>query len=73
MAEKKLTKKEKVLICATVVGAGVAGYFGIKYFNSKKLNLKNVNDALKDDLETIMEIEKYKELLNFQESSIVVE
>ena len=22
MAEKKLTKKEKVLICATVVGAG---------------------------------------------------
>lgn len=41
MTEKKLSKKEKVLICATVVGvvgAGVAGYFGIKYFksNSKK-------------------------------------
>ena len=73
MAEKKLTKKEKVLIGAAVVGAGVAGYFGVKYFKSKKQNLKNVNDALKDDLETMMEIEKYKELLNFQETSIPVE
>ena len=36
MTEKKLTKKEKALICATVVGAGVAGYFGIKYLKIKK-------------------------------------
>lgn len=35
MTEKKLTKKEKALICATVVGAGIAGYFGIKYFKQK--------------------------------------
>lgn len=73
MAEKKLTTKEKVLICAAVVSAGVAGYFGIKYFKTKKLNLKNVNDALEDDLKTMMEIEKYKELLNFQEFSVPVE
>ena len=32
MAEKQLTKKEKVLICATIAGAG---YFGIKYFKQK--------------------------------------
>lgn len=35
MTEKKLTKKEKALICATFVGAGIAGYFGIKYFKQK--------------------------------------
>lgn len=45
MTEKKLTKKEKALICATVVGAGIAGYFGIKYFNSKNKN-KSVSEEL---------------------------
>ena len=48
MAEKKLTKKEKALICATVVGAGVAGYFGIKYFNSK-----NKNESVSEELNFI--------------------
>lgn len=43
MTEKKLTKKEKVFICATVVGAGIAGYFGIKYFNSKN---KSISEEL---------------------------
>lgn len=45
MTEKKLTKKEKALICATFVGAGIAGYFGIKYFNSKHGN-KSVSEEL---------------------------
>lgn len=41
MAEKKLTKKEKALICATVASffnlfsGGVAGYFMIKYLKIK--------------------------------------
>ena len=42
MAEKKLTKKEKALICATFVGGGVAGYFMIKYLKIK--NKKNRNN-----------------------------
>lgn len=49
MTEKKLSKKEKVLICATVVGAGVAGYFGIKYFksNSKKQSVSEELNFIK--------------------------
>ena len=50
MTEKKLTKKEKALICATFVGAGIAGYFGIKYFNSK-----NKIIVLEDNVNTLME------------------
>lgn len=50
MAEKKLTKKEKVLIGAAVVGAGVAGYFGVKYLNSK-----NKIIVLEDNVNTLME------------------
>lgn len=33
---KKLTKKEKVLFGVSVVGLGVAGYFGYKYLDVKK-------------------------------------
>lgn len=33
---EKLTKKEKVLLGVSVVGLGVAGYFGFKYLDSKK-------------------------------------
>ena len=32
---KKLTKKEKVLLGVSIVGLGVAGYFGLKYLNKK--------------------------------------
>ena len=48
MAEKKLTKKEKVLICATFVGAGIAGYFGINYLNSK-----NKKESVSEELNFI--------------------
>ena len=33
---KNLTKKEKVLLCVSVVSLGVAGYFGYKYLDTKK-------------------------------------
>lgn len=33
---EKLTKKEKVLIGVSLVGVGVAGYFGYKYLDAKK-------------------------------------
>lgn len=40
-----LTKREKVLLGLVVVGVGVAGYFGYKYFGSAKLV-----DKLRDEL-----------------------
>ena len=48
---KPLTTREKVLIGLGVVGAGVAGYFGYKYFNELKIakEQKNtINDLIKD-------------------------
>ena len=48
---KPLTTREKVLIGLGVVGIGVAGYFGYKYFNDLKTikDQKNtINDLIKD-------------------------
>ena len=42
---KPLTTREKVLIGVGVIGAGVAGYFGYKYFRSVK-----ITDRLRDEL-----------------------
>lgn len=42
---KPLTKREKVLIGLSIVGAGVAGYFAYGYFRSLK-----IADRLSDDL-----------------------
>ena len=42
---KPLTKREKVLIGLSIVGAGVAGYFAYGYFRSLK-----ITDRLSDDL-----------------------
>ena len=37
---KKLTRREKILIGVSIVGAGVAGYFGYKYIsNNNKIKL----------------------------------
>lgn len=33
---KKLTRKEKILLCSTVVGVGVAGYLSVKCYQYKK-------------------------------------
>lgn len=49
---EKLTKKEKVLIGVSLVGVGVAGYFGYKYLDAKKTiellskEKEDVNDRL---------------------------
>ena len=68
---KPLTKREKVLIGLSIVGAGVAGYFAYGYFRSLK-----IADRLSDDLgEAIKEnyamhavkeaLEETKKELNF--------
>ena len=33
---KKMTKREKILLGVSIVGAGVAGYLGYKYYDTKK-------------------------------------
>ena len=40
---KKLTKREKLLICATIVTTCAAGYFGYKYFGDHK-QIKKLTD-----------------------------
>ena len=53
---KELTKREKLLICAAVVTTCTAGYFGVKYFSSVKLEelLSEDNKSLKDSVDTLM-------------------
>ena len=46
MENKKLTKREKLMIAAAIVCAATAGYFGYKYFNDNK--------ELKDSVGTLM-------------------
>ena len=47
---KPLTKREKVLIGLSIVGAGVAGYFAYGYFRSLKIadRMHAVKDALEE-------------------------
>ena len=53
---KKLTKREKLLICAAVVTTCAAGYFGYKYFSGVKFEelLNKSNKDLKDSVDTLM-------------------
>ena len=46
---EKLTKREKLLICTTIVATCAAGYFGYKYFGDYKQIKK-----LTDDTTTLM-------------------
>lgn len=56
---KPLTTREKVLIGLGVIGAGVAGYFGYKYFRSVK-----ITDGLSDELGTVKdEVEVMKHII----------
>lgn len=62
---KPLTTREKVLIGLGVVGAGVAGYFGYKYFNELKIakDQKNtINDLIKDLMSKDTEAETAKKI-----------
>lgn len=53
---KELTTREKLLICAAVLTTCTAGYFGVKYFSSVKLEelLSEDNKSLKDSVDTLM-------------------
>ena len=62
---KPLTTREKVLIGLGVIGAGVAGYFGYKYFNELKIakEQKNtINDLIKDLMSKDTEAETAKKI-----------
>ena len=53
---KKLTRREKILIGVSIVGAGVAGYFGYKCYGYK-INNQLLEKGLKkaeDDLLTVI-------------------
>ena len=61
--QKKLTKREKVLIGVAIATSCIAGYFGVKYFRQTKLEkllsedvvkLKNSNLKLEDSVDTLM-------------------
>lgn len=69
---KKLTKREKILLGVSIVGIGVAGYFGYKY-NINFDNLKNRLDesniiALRslnrEKQGSIFEIKQLKDYIN---------
>ena len=53
---KKLTRREKILIGVSIVGIGVAGYFGYKYYSYKNDNqlLENALKKADADLSIIM-------------------
>lgn len=52
---KKLTKREKLLICTAFVTTCAAGYFGYKYFSGAKFEelLNKSNKDLKESVDTL--------------------
>ena len=72
-----LTKREKVLLCLGIVGAGVAGYFAYKYFGSldiiSELRKENyaINAVKNASEETKKEILKTKEDLSFMKFLVI--
>ena len=72
-----LTKREKVLLCLCIVGAGVAGYFAYKYFGSldiiSELRKENytINAVKNASEETKKEILKTKEDLSFMKFLVI--
>lgn len=62
-----LTKREKVLLGLGIVGVGVAGYFGYKYFGSIKLvdELRKENYAKSAVKNALEEAKKELEFLKF--------
>lgn len=72
-----LTKREKVLLCLGIAGAGVAGYFAYKYFGSldiiSELRKENytINAVKNASEETKKEILKTKEDLSFMKFLVI--
>ena len=72
-----LTKREKVLLCLGIVGAGVSGYFAYKYFGSldiiSELRKENytINAVKNASEEAKKEILKTKEDLSFMKFLVI--
>lgn len=71
---KKLTRREKILLGVSIVGVGVAGYFGYKYF-SKNNKIKLLEENLElttNELDVVFQDNKDNcEKLNFLEFLII--
>ena len=71
---KKLTKREKILLGVSIVGAGVAGYFGFKCYRYKinnQLLEKGLKKAEDDLLNIIKDKENINDRLNFVEFLVI--
>ena len=71
---KKLTRREKILIGVSIVGAGVAGYLGYKYIsNNNKIKLLEENlELTTNELDVVFQDNKDNcEKLNFLEFLII--
>lgn len=71
---KKMTRKEKILLGVSIVGACAAGYFGYKYYNYKNDNqlLENALKKADADLSIIVkEKENINDRLNFIEFLVI--
>lgn len=71
---KKLTRREKILIGVSIVGVGVAGYFGYRYF-SKNNKIKLLEENLElttNELDVVFQDNKDNcEKLNFLEFLVI--
>ena len=69
---KKLTKREKILLGVSIVGVGVAGYFGFKcYINIDNLknrldesNIIALRSLNREKQDSIFEIKQLKDYIN---------
>ena len=71
---KKLTRREKILLGVSIVGAGVAGYFGYKYIsNNNKIKLLEKNlELTTNELDVVFQDNKDNcEKLNFLQFLII--
>ena len=71
---KKLTRREKILIGVSIVGAGVAGYFGYKYIsNNNKIKLLEKNlELTTNELDVVFQDNKDNcEKLKFLEFLVI--
>ena len=71
---KKLTRREKILLGVSIVGVGVAGYFGFKCYRYKINNQfleKGLKKAEDDLLNIIKDKENTNDRLNFIEFLVI--
>lgn len=61
---KKMTRKEKILLGVSIVGACAAGYFGYKYYSYKNDNQLLENALKKADIDLSTVIKENQKLSN---------